>query len=189
MKSWLAVLAGAAALSTGAAAHAALFVSTDQSGAQVQDDINHTQHWTYSVSAEVPAVDGALFVMKRGPHTSENTTFVIIQGTYADFGSVTPIFSKTLTPADFTQSYDPISFQDTSVPLHVNTVYTGVLYSSAADAQDEAYFIKQGNLVFVDGAGDPVNTVEVLPPSAIPEPASLAVLGLGVLGVVARRRR
>jgi hypothetical protein len=79
----------AAAVSLGStSAHAGVFITTGHTGAQVQDDINHTQYWTYSLSANVNGVDGGLFTMKKGPSTVDDITFDIIQGTYADFGSV-----------------------------------------------------------------------------------------------------
>ena len=74
-------------------------------------DINHTQHWTDTMSADVSGVDGGLFNMKRGPSTTENITFTIFKGVFAGFGSATPLLDVTLGPADFTQSFALVMFQ------------------------------------------------------------------------------
>lgn len=174
-------------------AQASLFVSTGHTGAQVQCDINHTRFWTYTVTADVFGVDGALFDMKRGPNTSADITFAIIQGTFSDFGTATPIFEKTLTPSAFTQSYEPVMFQNTATNLYAGTTYTGVLYSNAADPQDLAYFIKEGLLYFVNENGDrvtPPGGGSIVPGDTnIPEPATLALLALAGAVIIPARRK
>ncbi len=122
-------------------AQAVLFVTTGQTGAQVQLDVNHTQHWTYTLLTDV-TVEGAEFVMKRGPSTSADITFDIIEGTFADFGTATPVLSVTLGPIDFSQTYNPIAFVGNSANLLEGLTYTAVLHSNAPDVQSQAYFIK-----------------------------------------------
>jgi len=182
-------------------ANALLFVSTGQTGAQVQLDVNHTQHWTYTVSANVNGVDGGLFTMKDGVNTSLNITFAIIQGTFADFGSVVPLMSVTLSqPGPFTQSFAPITFQGTAISLLAGTTYTAVLFSSTADVQSQAYFIKGGGeaaLFFVDESGNPVTPPGgggiTNGPITASEPNSLALSAvmvvLAVFGVRWRARQ
>lgn len=174
-------------------ASALLFVSTGQTGAQVQTDVNHTKYWTYTVSADVTDVDGALFTMKKGSATTEDITFSIIEGTFGDYGSATPLFERTLTPASFTQSFDGVMFQDTPITLAAGTTYTGVLSSLANDPQSEAYFIKQALLSFVDGNGDPVTPSGggeiVSGDSNIPEPATLALFAVAGMMLPLRRRQ
>lgn len=170
-------------------ADAAIFVSTGQSGAQVQCDINHTQHWTYSVSQDVSDIGGALLTMKRGPQTSASISFVIYEGVFADFALATSLLSVTLNPSDFTQSWSPISFSATPITLLAGRTYTAVLFSNAVDSQSQAYFIKGGSetpLAFVDESGNPVGSGgQITPP--VPAPGAIALLGLA--GLVARRRR
>jgi hypothetical protein len=185
-------LAALAVLGVGGIAHGAWFVTTGHTGAQVQADINHTNHWTYSVAADVIDVEGARFEMKRGSQTTASITFAIIEGTFADFGTATPIFSVTLTPSSFTQMFNPILFQGTGITLQANTVYTGVLYSNADDSQNKAYFIKQADqLSFEDESGNPPPSggPSIIAPAAIPEPASLGLLAMGAVGLLMRRRR
>lgn len=182
-----AVLTSCACMSS--TAHAAIFVSTGQTGAQVQCDINHTQHWTYSVSQDVGDIGGALLTMKRGPQTSASISFVIYEGTLADLALATNLLSVTLGPSDFTQNWSPIAFSATPITLLAGRTYTAVLYSDAIDSQSQAYFIKGGSespLAFVDQNGTPVSTGgQVVPP--VPAPGAIALLAIA--GVVGRRRR
>ncbi|MCE2883235.1 MAG: hypothetical protein LW636_12895, partial [Planctomycetaceae bacterium] len=69
----------AAALAT--TSHASLFMTTGQTGAQVQVDVNHTQHWTYTLTGNVSDVVGGLFTMKRGSQTTASITFEVFEGT------------------------------------------------------------------------------------------------------------
>ncbi len=171
------------------AAEASLFVSTGQSGAQVQCDVNHTQHWTYSVSEDISDIAGALLTMKRGPQTSASITFSIYEGDYSIFGSAVNLLSVTLMPADFTQSWSPILFDSTPIALLAGRTYTAVLFSAAADNQNQAYFIKGGSetpLAFVDENGVPTTGGgQIQPPT--PAPGAIALLALA--GLAGRRRR
>jgi hypothetical protein len=183
------ILTTAVALFVGHAASASIFVSTGQTGAQVQCDINHTQHWTYSVSQDVADISGALLTMKRGSQTFATVTFAIFEGTFADFGSANSLLSVTLGPSAFTQSWAPVEFGGGPISLLAGRTYTAVLFSNAADMQSEAYFIKGGSetpLAFVDSSGNPVSGGgEITPP--IPAPGALCLLAAA--GLRSRRRR
>jgi MYXO-CTERM domain-containing protein len=185
----LSYIAAALPLALAPLASAAIFVSTGQTGAQVQCDVNHTQHWTYSVSADVADISGALLTMKRGSQTTASIGFVIFEGLFSDFGTATNLMSITLSPAAFTQSFSPVEFSGTPFNLIAGRTYTAVLFSSAVDSQSEAYFIKGGSetpLRFVDETGTNVTTGgQISPP--VPAPGALALLGLA--GFIARRRR
>lgn len=175
-----AAIAGCAAAS---ASHASLFMTTGQTGAQVQVDINHTQHWTYTLTGNVNDLAGAMFTMKRGSQTTASITFDLFEGTIGDFKSAERLLSVTLGPEAFTQNWDWVSFTAPTVSLLAGRTYTGVLYSDAPDNQSEAYFIKGGGesqLYFCDENGDSCGDA--------PAPGAIALLGLaGACGF--RRRR
>lgn len=176
------------AVALAAPASAGLFASTGQTGAQVQCDVNHTQSWTYSVAQDVHDVEGAIFVMKRGPQTTAMITFAIFEGTMADFGIAPSIMSVTLSRTNFSQAYLPVVFSSNPVTLLAGRTYTGVLFSGAADTQSTAYFIKGGsetNLRFVDDSGNDLPNAPAI--TAVPAPGALALIG--AVGVVAGRRR
>ncbi len=167
-------------------AQASIFVSTGHTGAQVQTDYAHTQHWTYGLSADLADVTGALFTMKRGANTTASITFVIFEGVYADFGTATNLLSVTLGPSSFSQSFDWVMFAGAPITLLMGHTYTGVLFSSAADPQNEAYFIKGGSEVplhAVDENGDPIGDDPITP-----APGAIALFGLAGVAFGARRR-
>ena len=170
-------------------ATAGIFVSTGQTGAQVQCDIEHTQHWTYSVSQDVDDITGALLTMKMGSQTTASITFAIYEGDYASFGGPAMLLTSTLTPSAFTQAFTPVMFSGAPISLYAGHTYTAVLFSSANDTQSTAYFIKGGSdtpLKFVDETGAPVNGGgDITPP--VPAPGALALLALA--GLASRRRR
>ncbi|MFM7051564.1 MAG: PEP-CTERM sorting domain-containing protein [Planctomycetota bacterium] len=176
----LAVGAFAAALAS--TSHASLFMTTGQTGAQVQVDVNHTQSWTYTVPGHVNDILGGLFTMKRGSQTTASITFEVFEGTMADFPFASRLLSVTLGPEDFTQNWDWVPFTGKPFALTAGHTYTGVLWSNAPDNQSEAYFIKGGGeaqLFFSDENGN--NEGEV------PAPGAIALLGLA--GAIGSRRR
>ncbi len=170
-------------------ATAAILLSTGHTGAQVQCDINHTQHWTYSVSQDMFDIEGALLTMKVGSQTTDSISFVIFEGAYEDYGTTANLLSVTLGPSSFTQQFDFVAFTGDSISLLAGHVYTAMLFSSARDAQAGAYFIKGGSdspLSFVDGDGNPsTGGGTVVPP--VPAPGVLAAMVLA--GFVRSRRR
>lgn len=164
----------------GSAAQAGLFVTTGQTGAQVQCDVNHTQSWTFTTPINVTDMQGALFTMKRGSQTSDTINFRIFEGTLANAATATSLLSVTLSASAFTQSYSPIRFQGAAIALVAGHTYTGMLSSTAQDTQSRAYFIKGGSgssLTWVDQTGNPV-----------PAPGAAALVGVAGL-ITARRRR
>src|SRR5262245_53290101 len=80
---WLGACA-ASLLVCASAGGAPILVTTGHTGAQVQVDVDHTQHWTFNLSSNVDNVIGGLFTMKVGPHTTENIEFDIYEGTYGN---------------------------------------------------------------------------------------------------------
>ena len=186
-----ACVAVAASCGLSSIAGAGLFVTTGQTGAQVQCDVNHTQFWTFTVTADVPGVDGAVFTMKRGSQTSSAITFRVFEGSIGDAATATDLLSITLNPSSFTQSYTSILFQDTkSARLKAGRTYTGVLFSAAPDVQSQAYFIKGGSdspLAWCDQTGVSTSPGPVLTTISIPTPGAAALLGMAGMNV--RRRR
>ncbi len=178
-----------AALSAGHAAHAAIYLSTGADGAQIQCDVAHLHHWTYSVSQDTDQVAGALFMMKAGSQTTANLSFSIFEGQLSDYGTAAALLLSTLTPSSFTQSFEWIEFSAPSITLLAGHVYTAVLSSDAADSQNFAYFLKGGSdahIGFVDGDGAPGGGgSEIIPP--VPAPGALALLV--VAGFTGRQRR
>jgi hypothetical protein len=98
----------------------------------------------------------------------------------------------TLTPGDFTQSFNPVLFQGAAIDLLANTTYTAILWSNAVDTQSTAYFIKGASTPsFSDQNGNPVNTNVVVTDggsSTVPEPASLGLLAVAAVAIARRRR-
>ena len=184
-------LVAAAAVACTSVASAGLFVTTGQTGAQVQCDVNHTQSWTFSVSSDIVGIDGALLTMKRGSATTSAITFRIFEGTLANAGTAIDLLSVSLNPTAFTQSFGGVLFQASSaITLRAGRTYTGMLFSSAVDAQSKAYFIKGGSdapLAWCDQSGATVSPGSVLTTGSVPAPGAAALVAIA--GALSRRRR
>ncbi len=184
------VLIAGIVCSIAASTQASIFVSTGHTGAQVQCDYLHTQHWTYSVSQDIADISGAIFTMKIGEQTTALIHFVIFEGEYSDFGTATNLLSVTLGPGDFTQQFTPTTFAGNAITLLAGHVYSAVLFSDALDPQTHAYFIKGGSeapLHIVNKDGKPWDgDGEITPPT--PAPGAIALFGLATLGCRMRRR-
>jgi hypothetical protein len=174
---------------------AAIVIFTGHTGAQVQDDVDHTQYWTFNVSSDVNDVVGGLFTMKRGSQTTENIELDIYEGTFGSPQGAN-LVSVILGPSAFTQSFTPVEFSGGSIDLLSGHTYTAVLWSNAADAQSKAYFIKGGDLTFSDESGSPVPAPAPLPgptpgdTSGVPLPLGAPAAGIAVLaGMVFRTVR
>ena len=173
-------------------AQAALFVSTGQTGAQVQVDIAHTQNWEFTPGVDID-IDGAKFKMKRGPSTSDDVSFTLIEGIFADWNTGGTVISDvSLVVAPFTQQFEFYDFF-APVTLQAGTTYTGILWSDAIDTQSTAYFVKRGTgeLGLVDENGDVVTEPPLdpsVPPLPVSEPITLALLSIGIAGIGFQRR-
>lgn len=158
------------------------FLTTNQTGAQTQIDINHTSIWTFS-----PTVDflfgGGIFEMKDGPHTTEPITLAVTSD--GGFNQ-----SVTLPNSSFGQQYVPVQFLfSTPFTISASHNWTITLSSGAPDQQSKAYFVKDNEGGFYLG-GDTEKPLD-LAPAGVPEPASWTLLAGGALlaGISRLRRR
>lgn len=181
------------------AAHAAFFVTTGQTGAQVQVDVNHTQYWTITPEISV-AIDGARFDMKKGPNSSQDVYFSLIQGTINDWNSGTYqlIKQSILTKNDFSQQFNYKDFLfDSPTTLATNLAYTGILWSRADngqtnpnDRQNSAYFVKDSFSVVDAGSNQTSSqTTSQNTSNAVPEPPTLTLWIVGLLSINLYRSR
>lgn len=182
-----ALAAGVVAVAGSVSSGGTIFVTTGHTGSQVQLDTNHTQHWTYTVSADISGVSGGLFSMKRGPKSSAPIYFSIFAGTFENFVTAAPLLSVTADPSQFTQSYAPVLLEGAEFDLVAGTTYTAVLRSAAVDAQNEAYFIKGGSeapLFLADRNGNPVTTGGQITTPYTPPPIDAVVAPISPPGAV-----
>lgn len=156
---------------------------TGQTGAQVQVDRFHTQHWSVTTTFNLTNFIGGRFKMKAGPQTVDSVTFLFFAGTYQDYldQSYTSLMSVTRTAAEV--GYADFTFidffADSTLTMLANQVYTGVLFSNAPQPQSRAFFIKD-SFEFIDTAS---------PSGAAPVPSASLLAGAGSLVLLRRRRR
>jgi hypothetical protein len=173
-------------------------VVTGQQGAQTQIDIDHS---STSSSPLFPSfspefdwdLGGGKFEMKDGPHTALAIALELWEG---------PVDSGTLiaqklfgNDAAFCaahpgncQSFNGVDFLfGTPVTLQAFHTYTAILRSTAPDAQDDAYFIKGPEHLFIlDATGTPLQGTPQLP---TPEPGTRAMLAGGGALLIGRLHR
>lgn len=176
---------GAVALASTATARADSNYSyfyTGQTGAQVQVDILHTQHWSVTTSWNLDNLMGGRFKMKAGPHTVATVTFLLFAGSYQDYldNTYTSLMSVTRTAAEVGHAdYTFIDFfADSPLTMIAGQEYTGVLFSDAPQPQDRAYFIKD-SFQFIDPG----------PPGGTPAPSAALLAAAGLLVAGRKRRR
>ena len=156
---------------------------TGQTGAQVQVDILHTQHWSVSPATALTNFIGGRFKMKAGPHTTDTVTFLFFAGTYQDYldSTYTALMSVTRTAAEV--GYADYTFIDFFAPsaltLSAGDIYTGVLFSNAPQRQSQAFFIKD-SFEFISSE---------TPAGGAPAPSAVLLAAAGTLLSIRKRRR
>lgn len=192
-------LAAASVVWTAPIQAASYYFSTDITGAQTQIDVNHTSLWVTTPGGNVDIL-GGIFTMKAGSSASADITFSLYAGNLnlTQLATATALVSKTLTYAQFaaqTPNAGQFEFHafDVATPSSPYTLtggqtYTAVLSSTAADAQNRAYFIKDSGLMYLR---DPNNlSAPGIDPATVPEPSAawLLLVGLGAWAIVRSRK-
>ena len=155
---------------------------TGQTGAQVQVDRFHTQHWSVTTTFDLGNFIGGRFKMKAGPQTTASVTFLFFAGTYQDYldDSYTSLMSVTRTAAEVGYAdYTFIDFfADSLLTLNAGQIYTGVLLSDAPQPQSRAFFIK-----------DSFEFIDPQPVIGQPTPSASLLAAAASLAAFRRRRR
>jgi hypothetical protein len=174
-----------------------LFVVNGNGGAPARVDVNHCQYWTYSVSSGISDLVGGMFVLKDGSKTVEPIHFGVFEGVFADFGTAPTLLDVTLGADAVTQQFGSVVFRDDdAIALEAGKTYTAVLYSSAADVQNQAYLVKgsaEAPTFLIDDQVGLYATSEslMLAPPSIPEPATATAAAMTVAAIAGylKRRR
>ena len=173
------------------------YLSTGQAGAQTQIDVNHTTSWSFTATSNWD-LGGGDFTMKDGSATTAGIMLAVYEGTNSS-GILRA--SLSLSNSDFCslqaggncQSYGGTPFHFLPpYSINLGIEYYIALTSNAADVQSHAYFIKgvqSSSFLDAQNIALPTQTLTSQVPADVPEPASLAILGVGFLGAAVVRAR
>ena len=172
------------------------YLTTGQTGAQTQIDINHSSEWSFT-PATPWQFGGGFFTMKEGSKTTAPIVFRLYQGpTATTMGLIAEV---TLSNAQFCaqapcQQYNVRDFHLVSpMQLTVGMTYFASLTSTAPDRQSEAYFIKASTgFQIVDANGGLITPAPIISPSAngdAPEPATGLLISAAALALYTQRKR
>ena len=210
------LIALVSALFVPALTHAsAIYITTGQTGAQTQMDVNHDAVFdgTLSLTCGLTAcatgtvayfdptfnwdLAGGSFTMKDGSSTSADITFSLFDAWGDLLSSVTYTNSEFCTAhGGNCQNFAQTKFTfSTPVTLVGGQQYYATLTSNAVDAQSTAYFIKGlDSMGFspnapIDPDSPPGNDPPPPSTAGVPEPGSIWMMLGGAASIVAFRRR
>jgi hypothetical protein len=161
------------------------FVTTGQTGAQTQIDINHSATWAFTATSDW-LLGGGNFTMKAGNNATADVILSVYLGTDAT-GTLLGAIDETeggfcSVHGGNCQSFASTAFNMTPINIESGNDYYIALASSALDQQTTAYFIKGLGATVADNSGNVLAQSLTL---SVPEPSSLLLIGgLIALGLV-----
>jgi len=136
------------------------YVTTGQSGAQTQIDVNHQSYFTFTAPGGGATLSGGKFTMKTGTSTTGSITLRLFQGTIVSLNSLpTALATLTQTVTEFCTGFancGQFGLHTMDFPSAPNltggVTYTAVLSTGpdVADVQSQAYFIKPGTVALAN---------------------------------------